>query len=58
MSTPTCSGCKEEIDPDVCWCGDLMNSHTYSCGHMPVPLGCRCFYSKPDDLSNLDIDLS
>jgi len=36
-----CPGCKQEIDPDTCWCGDLMKGHSYD-GHSPVPMGCDC----------------
>lgn len=51
---PICPGCGNEIDPDVCWCGDLMKSHGPSCGHTPVPMGCDCLRCKlPDDL-NID----
>lgn len=35
-----CSGCKNEIDPDVCWCGDYIKLHTSE--HSPVPVGCDC----------------
>lgn len=41
-----CPECKHEIDPDVCWCGDLMSQH-HMAGHSPVPMGCECGRSKP-----------
>ena len=39
-----CPRCKNEIDPDVCWCGDTIDNHT---DHSPVPMGCTCRYGKP-----------
>lgn len=45
LSTTTslhCTGCGNEIDPDVCHCGDPMKSHSAYCGHTPVPIGCDC----------------
>lgn len=38
----TCKGCGNEIDPDVCWCGDLINSHSGYEGHLAIPIGCDC----------------
>lgn len=47
-----CNGCGNEIDEDVCWCGDLMKAHDAYCGHNPVPMGCDCGRCKlPDDLT-------
>lgn len=41
-----CSGCKQEIDPDTCHCGDLCVDHDpYNDGHAPVPMGCVCWSS-------------
>lgn len=38
-----CPGCKAEIDPEWCWCGDLVPAHNpYNSGHSPVPMGCVC----------------
>jgi hypothetical protein len=42
-----CPSCGNELDPDVCWCGDEIKMHNrYRCGHNPVPLGCTCGYDK------------
>jgi len=41
-----CPGCKNEIDPEVCHCGDEISKHNpYWCGHNPVPMGCVCGYA-------------
>ena len=53
---PKCGGCKEEIDPDVCWCGDLMINHHSGCEHIPTPMGCRCGYVSLSDNFNVDFD--
>jgi hypothetical protein len=39
---PICNGCGNEIDPNLCHCGDLITNHSIHCGHNPVPLGCDC----------------
>jgi hypothetical protein len=39
---PTCSGCGNEIDPDVCHCGDYVKDHGFT-GHHAIPMGCDCF---------------
>ena len=50
-----CPCCGNEIDEEVCWCGDLMKTHDAYCGHTPVPMGCDCGRCKlPDDL-NVDM---
>lgn len=49
--THTCKGCGKEIDLMVCWCGDLIESHSHF-DHSPVPLGCECF--KETNVFNLD----
>lgn len=42
-----CHGCGNQIDPDVCWCGDEIKEHNpYRAGHNPVPMGCTCGYQK------------
>ncbi len=38
---PTCPGCKNAIDPEVCLCGD--GRETSHEGHNFVPIGCRCY---------------
>lgn len=45
---PRCRGCGYEIDPDLCYCGDLMGSEAHD-HHAPVPLGCVCFYVSPSE---------
>lgn len=52
MTTPDdkvfCDHCKNEIDPDVCHCGESMESHHgMSHNHSPVPMGCTCGYILP-----------
>ena len=41
----TCPGCKREIDPATCWCGDKID-HPYMDGHSGVPQGCVCNFPK------------
>ena len=43
-----CQACKEEIDPDCCWCGDDYASHALG-SHGFVPMGCNCFRAKPKE---------
>jgi hypothetical protein len=46
---PKCSDCKNEIDPDVCHCGDAVKDHTgVSHNHSPVPMGCQCGREGPE----------
>src|SRR5262245_59915436 len=52
----TCPTCGEEIDPDLCYCGDYVKDHGWGDGHAPVPYGCVCFYhrgvaSKPSQVA-------
>ncbi len=42
-----CPRCGNEIDPEVCWCGDPMKGHTPE--HMAVPMGCDCGRIKLSD---------
>ncbi|HVY79848.1 MAG TPA: hypothetical protein VG994_02610 [Steroidobacteraceae bacterium] len=37
-----CPGCGNEIDPDVCHCGDYAKDHGGWDSHAPVPMGCTC----------------
>lgn len=39
-----CPGCKHEIDPDICCCGDGRNR--FHDNHQFIPMGCRCFEDK------------
>lgn len=39
---PRCEGCGNEIDPDVCHCGDPMEGHSTLSGHSGIPMGCDC----------------
>lgn len=43
-----CPGCKCEIDPTMCGCGDSMTNHPNPMvsGHYAVPIGCDCYRSK------------
>lgn len=43
---PVCPRCKNEIDPDVCYCGEYVKQHGYNSGHTPVPMGCTCGYAE------------
>ena len=45
---PICPGCGQEIDPDVCHCGDLIKDHSnpMNDGHSPIPMGCTCGYYR------------
>jgi hypothetical protein len=47
-----CKECGSEIDPDCCWCGNLIEGHGWSDNHFPVPLGCTCLSDS------FDIDLN
>ena len=40
-----CPGCLNEIDTEVCHCGNYIKSHTIYDGHSPVPMGCTCGYA-------------
>ncbi len=42
-----CPDCKQEIDPDVCCCGDPIEGHSDTSGHTPTPMGCICGYEEP-----------
>lgn len=38
-----CPHCHNIIDPELCWCGDMIKYHyPPDCGHNPVPMGCDC----------------
>jgi hypothetical protein len=52
-----CKQCGSEIDPDCCWCGDLIVGHGWNDNHFPVPLGCTCYYVNLS-VSFPDIDLN
>lgn len=43
---PICPGCKNPIDPEVCWCGDYMKNHGAGTEHPAVPMGCDCLRDK------------
>lgn len=36
-----CPGCKAEIDPEVCGCGDSIDHSPWQ-GHSPIAMGCNC----------------
>lgn len=45
---PKCEECKQEIDPDWCWCGDAIEDHKgMSHNHSPVRMGCTCGMRLP-----------
>lgn len=48
MSLEICEGCGNEIDPDVCWCGDFID-HVWDGAHYGVPMGCTCGFIEDDD---------
>lgn len=49
---PICEGCKCEIDPDYCHCGDPIKGHGMGIGgHSPVPMGCQCGRTPPPALN-------
>lgn len=38
-----CKSCGEEIDPEVCWCGQLIVEHSIVSGcTYALPMGCEC----------------
>lgn len=39
---PKCEGCGQEIDPNVCGCGEAIDGKTHD-GHNAVPMGCNCY---------------
>jgi len=40
-----CPWCHQEIDTEVCWCGEYIASHnSWFTGHEAVPMGCVCGY--------------
>lgn len=43
---PVCDFCGNEVDPELCWCGDNLEGHGQFDGHSPVPWGCTCGYAK------------
>lgn len=45
---PKCPGCGNEINPDVCCCGELIKGGHHD-NHYSVPLGCECLVDKGDD---------
>jgi hypothetical protein len=41
-----CPGCKNEIDPETCCCGDSIRDNIVHDNHYPVPVGCTCLYDE------------
>lgn len=39
-----CNRCRNEVDPEVCHCGEAPDAHVHRMmdGHAFVPMGCRC----------------
>lgn len=53
-----CPNCGNEIDPDVCYCGNTRESHNGWEGHAFVPLGCDCGRAKSDKKPTKDIKVT
>ena len=51
-----CRWCKNEIDPDICWCGDSYRDHAYVYDHSFVPMGCICGYVSLSDNFNINLN--
>jgi len=50
-----CSGCGNDIDPEVCWCGELLKGHGFD-GHFFVPMGCDCYRAnKPEEEREMNV---
>lgn len=49
---PICENCKQEIDPECCWCGS--KEHSYNDNHFFVPMGCVCYFAKHIDQAPID----
>ena len=45
LEEPICPICHQEIDPNVCWCGDSYESHKFA-EHSFIPMGCNCARAK------------
>ena len=45
-----CPGCKQEIDPEVCHCGEYRAGHSSFSDHSFVPMGCECGRVKIEDV--------
>ena len=42
-----CPKCGNQVDPEVCHCGDPIKNH--NADHRPVPMGCTCGYNQPEE---------
>lgn len=52
-----CPACGQEIDPEMCWCGDYIKDHNPMwCGHTAVPLGCICGYPREESAGRSGCD--
>ena len=47
-NTERCNGCQQDVDLEVCWCGDYVLTHG-SYDHSPVPIGCICYALYGDE---------
>jgi hypothetical protein len=48
MKETICPSCENEIDPEVCHCGDAIKNHSFlNSNHGPIPMGCTCGYAEP-----------
>jgi hypothetical protein len=51
-----CDSCGNEIDPDVCHCGEARYTHdNFDSGHQFVPMGCACGYDDGPDVISADM---
>jgi hypothetical protein len=46
-----CVACEQEIDSEVCWCGEYIDKHDIGSGHSPIEMGCACNF--PVDIDDL-----
>lgn len=42
-----CPRCGNSINPDVCWCGEMIKGDAHD-NHHPIPVGCTCGIPTPD----------
>lgn len=47
----TCGGCGQEIDPNVCYCGDGIKEGERHDNHYSVSMGCIYWHDSPIDLA-------
>lgn len=56
---PTCSTCKNEIDPNCCWCGepyrDARGNYVSHEGHVFTPAGCTCGIARENAFKMFEV---